>query len=77
MQYNGMTGKILKIDLSAPAAEIVETSAYAELSGGAALASRILLQELPKLGENPSDEQLIPLLPWDDNLPAYCRLKES
>ena len=36
-----------------------------------------LLQELPKLGENPSDEQLIPLLPWDDNLPAYCRLKES
>lgn len=36
-----------------------------------------LLQELPKLGENPTDEQLIPLLPWDDNLPAYCRLKVS
>lgn len=36
-----------------------------------------LLQELPKLGENPSDEQLIPLLLWDDNLPEYCRLKES
>lgn len=36
-----------------------------------------LLQELPKLGENPTEEQLIPLLPWDDNLPAYCTLKES
>ena len=36
-----------------------------------------LLQELPKLGENPTEEQLIPLLPWDDDLPAYCRLKES
>ena len=33
-----------------------------------------LLQELPKLGENPTDEQLFPLLPWDDNLPAYCTL---
>ena len=25
----------------------------------------------------PTEEQLIPLLPWDDDLPAYCRLKES
>lgn len=59
MQYNGMTGKILKIDLSAPAAEIVETSAYAELSGGAALASRILLQELPTDLKDAYDEKNI------------------
>ena len=36
-----------------------------------------LLQELPKLGDKPTDEQRNQLLPWDDNLPAYCRLKES
>ena len=59
MQYNGMTGKIMKIDLSAPAAEIVETSAYAELSGGAALASRILLQELPADLKDAYDEKNI------------------
>ena len=34
-----------------------------------------LLQELPKLGENPSEEQLIPLLPWTESLPTYCKLK--
>ena len=59
MQYNGMTGKILKIDLSAPSAEIVETSTYAELSGGAALASRILLQELPTDLKDAYDEKNI------------------
>lgn len=34
-----------------------------------------LLQELPKLGENPSEDQLIPLLPWTESLPTYCKLK--
>ena len=34
-----------------------------------------LLQELPKLGDNPAEEQLFPLLPWADTLPAYCKLK--
>lgn len=34
-----------------------------------------LLQELPKLGENPAEEQLIPLLPWVETLPDYCKLK--
>ena len=34
-----------------------------------------LLQELPKLGENPTEEQLVPLLPWAESLPIYCKLK--
>ena len=34
-----------------------------------------LLQELPKLGGNPSEEQLAPLLPWAESLPEYCKLK--
>ena len=34
-----------------------------------------LLQELPKLGGNPTEEQLVPLLPWAENLPEYCKLK--
>lgn len=34
-----------------------------------------LLQELPKLGENPSEDQLLPLLPWTECLPQYCKLK--
>lgn len=34
-----------------------------------------LLQELPKLGGNPAEEQLVPLLPWAENLPEYCKLK--
>ena len=34
-----------------------------------------LLQELPKLGENPAEEQLTPLLPWAETLPDYCKLK--
>ena len=34
-----------------------------------------LLQELPKLDENPAEKQLIPLLPWAESLPKYCKLK--
>lgn len=33
-----------------------------------------LLQELPKLGAKPTDEQLAPLLPWSDSIPQYCHL---
>ena len=32
-----------------------------------------LLTELPKLGTEPSDEQLDSLLPWSDTLPDYCK----
>ncbi len=32
-----------------------------------------LLQELPKLGECPSEEQLLPLLPWSTTLPDFCK----
>lgn len=34
-----------------------------------------LLQELPKLGENPAKDQLIPLLLWAENPSMYCKLK--
>ena len=34
-----------------------------------------LLQELPKLGEKPDDEQLRDYLPWSTTIPAYCRKK--
>ncbi len=33
-----------------------------------------LLQELPKLGETPTEEQLERLFPWSDIIPAYCHL---
>lgn len=33
-----------------------------------------LLQELPKLGEAPTEEQLEHLFPWSDTIPAYCHL---
>ena len=33
-----------------------------------------LLQELPKLGETPTEEQLERLFPWSDAIPAYCHL---
>ncbi len=32
-----------------------------------------LLQELPKLGEEPAEEALRPLLPWSEALPNYCK----
>lgn len=33
-----------------------------------------LLQELPSLGENPTEAQLRPLLPWSKTIPDYCRV---
>lgn len=35
-----------------------------------------LLTELPKLGKEPTDEQLDLLLPWSKALPDYCRLEK-
>lgn len=35
-----------------------------------------LLQELPKLGPDPAEEQLLPLLPWSPDLPGYCKIKQ-
>lgn len=55
MENYGMTGKILKIDLSIPDAQVVNTADYAEFSGGASLAYRILLKELPTELENAYD----------------------
>ena len=33
-----------------------------------------LPQELPKLGDAPTVEQLERLFPWSDTIPAYCHL---
>lgn len=33
-----------------------------------------LLQELPVLGDNPTEAQLRPLLPWSKTIPDYCRV---
>ena len=33
-----------------------------------------LLNELPKLEEKPSKEQLTKLLPWSETLPEYCKI---
>ena len=33
-----------------------------------------LLQELPKLGNEPTREWLLPLLPWSAAIPEYCHL---
>ena len=32
-----------------------------------------LLTVLPALGKDPSEESLIPLLPWSDSLHDYCK----
>ena len=32
-----------------------------------------LLTALPALEKNPSEESLIPLQPWSDSLPDYCK----
>ena len=32
-----------------------------------------LLTELPKLGTEPTTEQLDTLMPWADSLPDYCK----
>lgn len=32
-----------------------------------------LLSELPKLGAEPTEDQIKPYLPWNDQLPDYCK----
>ena len=32
-----------------------------------------LLSELPKLGAEPTEDQIKPYLPWSDQLPDYCK----
>ena len=32
-----------------------------------------LLSELPKLGTEPTEDQIKPYLPWSDQLPDYCK----
>jgi len=36
-----------------------------------------LLQELPQIGEKPTDEQLEPFLPWSPSIPDFCRVHSS
>jgi|GEM_PF-2564356 len=55
MAQSCMTGKVLKIDLAAQSADLLETGSYSELTGGAALAARILFQLLPGRLEDPFD----------------------
>lgn len=78
MENYGLTGKILKLDLSAPGAEVVATSDYAELSGGAALAYRILLKDLPSQLESAYDAENVLVLAagvlTGSGVPASCSL---
>lgn len=78
MENYGLTGKILRLDLSAPGAEVVATADYAELSGGAALAYRILLKELPAQLESAYDAENVLVLAagvlTGSGVPASCSL---
>ena len=58
-------------DASALCFSILETAKRNELDPFGYLL--YLLQELPKLGEEPTEEQLLPLLPWSATLPDYCK----
>ena len=60
-------------DASALCFSVIETAKHNGLDPFGYLL--FLLQELPKLGENPTEEQLVPLLPWAESLPEYCKLK--
>ena len=64
-----------RADASALCFSVMETAKRNERNPFGYLLFR--LQELPKLGEDATEELLILLLPWNDNLPAYCRLKGS
>lgn len=78
MEHYGMTGNILKIDLSSQSAQLVSTGNYADLSGGAPLAYRILLQELPTDLKDAYDEKNVLVLAagflTGSGLPASCSL---
>ena len=59
-------------DASALCFSVIETAKRNQLDPFGYLL--YLLQELPKLGEEPAREQLLPLLPWSTALPEYCHL---
>lgn len=59
-------------DASALCFSVIETARRNSLDPFAYL--MYLLQELPKLGEAPTREQLAPLLPWSESIPQYCRM---
>ena len=59
-------------DASALCFSVIETAKRNKLDSFGYL--RFLLQELPKLGNEPTREQLLPLLPWSTALTEYCHL---
>ena len=58
-------------DASARCYSIIESAGLNDLNVFGYLS--YLLTELPKLGENPTDEQLDRLMPWSQALPCYCK----
>lgn len=58
-------------DASARCYSIIESAKLNNLNVFAYLSH--LLTELPKLGQEPTSEQLDKLLPWSDELPEFCR----
>lgn len=59
-------------DASALCFSVIETAKRNKLDPFGYLL--FLLQELPKLGNEPTREQLLPLLPWSAAIPEYCHL---
>ena len=59
-------------DASALCFSVIETAKRNKLDPFGYL--QFLLQELYKLGNEPTREQLLPLLPWSTVLPEYCHL---
>lgn len=58
-------------DASARCYSIIESANLNDLNVFGYLS--YLLTELPKLGEDPRDEQLDRLMPWSEVLPGYCK----
>ena len=58
-------------DASARCCSIIESAIRNDLNVFGYLS--YLLTELPKLGEDPTDEQLDDLMPWSEALPGYCK----
>lgn len=58
-------------EASADVFSIIETAKMNDLDVFGYL--NYLLTELPKLGTEPTDEQLAYVLPWSETLPDYCR----
>ena len=58
-------------DASARCYSIIESAKLNNLNVFAYLSH--LLTELPKLGDDPTSEQLDKLMPWSDELPEFCK----